>query len=1024
MRTGITRAGERLAFTAFATTLALAGIGCGQASNSPQTGEAEVSVQALSAADVNAVTLTVSGPALTLPRSQTLYKTGGQWGAVIGGLPVGTDYVFSADALDSSNTRIYSGAKSAVSILAKQTVSVQITANQLSTTPYKNATPVIDQVTLSSKAVTPGDVVSIAVVAHDPDAGDTLTYAWTATGGTLANAAAMSTTWTAPATEGNYDLTIQVQDNHGAKASVKGTVNVAAANGRGNANVAVQFNNAAVVSSVSATPAWVVATGATALVATATDSDGDTLAYSWSSACQGTFGTNAATTTFTLASAETATACTLTVSVDDGRGFVSTGEITVPTKAAAFNAAPTIVSTVQSATMVNAGDVVTLSLQGADPEGSALSFAWAGPTGSLSTPTTDASSSQVTFTAPATGAPWTVTATVTDAQGAATQQVFTVKANPLKFAVMSDTQWPTSPDKKNPNVAVNVINHINKELIKHKVKFVIQVGDLTDKPSSASTTTQAENLDIRAAFAQSLYDAGIGFYPLRGNHEDKPSSPAAAGAYALEFQRIFPQTQNGLNNATPADALVTSNTYASYYPAHLPPTTPTFSVCNNFVSEPTMEGLTYSFDCANARFVLIDQFTKPSNTAHSNLDATDVAWIGSRFSSRPAKTHGFSFGHKGLVTENHADNLFNSTNPTASQASKDLMETFMQQLVGSDVRYHMGGHDHMHNRAIVSSPNTGAYKVQNIIAASDSYKFYIPPYQTSYNSQSAFRALEKPIAQELFAVGYYIFTVDGAKVTVDYYAMPNGCNGDCDQTNDVIPYDGNTPTSYNQPNGPGSTATSLVPTVVSYTAPVPFTKHETFGYSLNGIEKVVDQGASYALTDDTTKAITNGETGYVGTVAKILGGSNGSTGKDYNLRALAKSVNTGWAPTTSELRSDIFTLWGLADSLATKLTPVNSASPQYLDYSYVVPDTVTTDTYALSLSFNASQPGTANLRLASKDGNGLWVNAVSANIGGTPSFVAGPWTADYALGTYGVDVSTGTVWAVVNHAGDFSVAAF
>jgi len=76
------------------------------------------------------------------------------------------------------------------------------------------------------------------------------------------------------------------------------------------------------------------------------------------------------------------------------------------------------------------------------------------------------------------------------------------------------------------------------------------------------------------------------------------------------------------------------------------------------------------------------------------------------------------------------------------------------------------------------------------------------------------------------------------------------------------------------------------------------------------------------------------------------------------------------------------------------------------------------------LSFNASQPGTANLRLASKDGNGLWVNAVSANIGGTPSFVAGPWTADYALGTYGVDVSTGTVWAVVNHAGDFSVAAF
>ena len=896
MRTGITRAAERLAITAFATTLALAGIGCGQPSTSTQTGEAEVSVAALSANDVTTVTLTVTGSALPAPRTQTLYKTGGQWGAVIGGLPVASDYLFTANAFDTTDARIYSGAKSGVSIIAKQTVSVQIVANQVSATPpYKNATPVIDSVTLSSKAVTPGDVVNVAVVAHDPDATDTLTYAWTATGGTLANAAATSTTWTAPATEGNYDITIQVQDNHGAKASVKGTVNVAAANGRGGANVAVQFNNAPVVSLVTATPAWAVSTDATALIVTATDSDGDTLAYSWSSACQGTFGANAASTTFTLSSVETGAACTLIVSVDDGHGFVSTGEITVPTKAAAFNAAPVIAGTVQSANSVNAGDVVTLSVEASDPEGSALSFAWAGPTGTLSTPTTDATSSLVTFTAPGTSGPWQVTVTVADAQGASTQQAFVVKAQPWKFGVMSDTQWPTSPDNKNPNVAVNVINHINKEFINQKVKFVIQVGDLTDKPSTASTTTRVENLDIRAAFAQPLYDAGIGFYPLRGNHEDKPGSGVAAGTYALEFERIFPQTQTGLNNMTPADALTTSNTFATYYPPHSTPTTSTFGVCGNFVSEPTMEGLTYSFDCGNARFVLADQFTKPAGTSHSNLDATDVAWIGGRFSSRPANTHAFSFAHKGLVTENHADNLFNSTNPTSSQASKDLMETFMQQLVASGVRYHMGGHDHMHNRAIVSSPNTGNYKVQNIIAASDSYKYYIPPYQTLYNSQSAFRTLEKPISQEIFTVGYYIFTVDGAKVTVDYYAMPNGCGGDCDQTNDVIPYAGNTPTTYSQPNGPGSTGTALVPTTVTYADPVPFTKHETFGYSLNGIEKLVDQGASLVLTDDTSKAIANGEAGYVGTTAKILSGTNGSTGKDYNLRALTKSVNTGWA---------------------------------------------------------------------------------------------------------------------------------
>jgi hypothetical protein len=596
-----------------------------------------------------------------------------------------------------------------------------------------------------------------------------------------------------------------------------------------------------------------------------------------------------------------------------------------------------------------------------------------------------------------------------------------------KFGVMSDTQWPTSPDLKNPNVAVNIVRHLNQEFIKHGVKFVIQVGDLVDKPSTANTTTRVENLDIRATFAQALYDAGIGFYPLRGNHEDKPSGTAPSGTYALEFQRIFPQTQDGLNNVTPTDAITTSNTFATYYPAQLPPTTPKFNVCSNFVSEPTMEGLTYSFDCDNVRIVMIDQFTKPSNTPHSNLDATDVDWIGSRLSSKPANTHAFTFGHKGLVTENHADNMFNSSNPTASQASIDLMDTFMGYLQNNGVRYHMGGHDHMHNRAIISSPKTVSnYKVQNIIAASDSYKFYIPPKQSTYNTQLAFRSLEKPIAQEIFAVGYYIFTIDGPKVTVDYYAMPNGCGGDCDETYDVIPYLGNTPTIYNQPNGPGSTATSLVPTTVTFDESVPFTRHEAFGYSLNGIEKVVDQGAEYALTDDTDKAIANGETGYIGTAAAILGGVNGSTAKDYNLRPLAKTVDTGWAPKDNDiLDSDILTIWGVADSLATKLTPVDSSSPQYIGYEYVVPNTTITDAYVLSMTYqpgHSEHLGNGGFGIATQNADGNWINAVDNNVGGTKTFVKGRWKPSYRLGTYGVDASTKTAWAVINYEGNFAVA--
>ncbi|RNC65616.1 MAG: Ig-like domain repeat protein [Desulfuromonadales bacterium] len=561
-------------------------------------------------------------------------------------------------------------------------------------------------------------------------------------------------------------------------------------------------------------------------------------------------------------------------------------------------------------------------------------------------------------------------------------------AAPWKFGVMSDTQWPTSPDNKNPNVAVNVIRHLNTEFVNKGVKFVIQVGDLTD-----TAGTNNINLDVRATFAQDLYNAGIGFYPLRGNHE----SGASAG---VRFQQIFPQTQSCMNNQTPnmvATTIYGDLTNLANYPNY---NSTDFCVGSNFSSKSDLAGLSYSFDYDNARFVLIDQFTKPAGTSHSNLDAADVAWVGTELAKKSANGHAFTFAHKGLITENHYDTLFGSS-PENPGVTGGLTNSFMASLANNGVRYHMGGHDHMHNRAIVTSPD-GLSKVQNLIAASNSYKFYIPAALGTWSTR------ETMLAQELFTVGYYIFTVDGPKVTVDHYAMPNGCNGDCDQTTDVIPYSGNTPTA----NG-------------LFTEPVPFTKHETFGYSLNGKEVVVAQGGSYVLTDDTTKAIANGETGFITTSAAILSGTNDSTGKDYRGRALSKSVNTGWAPATTETASDILTLWGMQESLATDLSDTSNPNQ---NYRYVEPDTNRSDIYVLSMSYDPSRVtaevlASGNFGLAVKDEVRGWVNAVAKNYGGTATFVTRPWAADDQLGTYGVDPATHTAWAVINHASDFAVAS-
>jgi hypothetical protein len=63
-----------------------------------------------------------------------------------------------------------------------------------------------------------------------------------------------------------------------------------------------------------------------------------------------------------------------------------------------------------------------------------------------------------------------------------------------------------------------------------------------------------------------------------------------------------------------------------------------------------------------------------------------------------------------------------------------------------------------------------------------------------------------------------------------------------------------------------------------------------------------------------------------------------------------------------------------------------------------------------------------NFGLTTKDETHGWVNAVAKNFGGSANFVQRAWQAGDTLGTYGVDATTNTAWAVINHASDFAVA--
>lgn len=413
-------------------------------------GGADLTVHALGALEVGSVVATVSGPALTAPRSVPLFERGSAgsadtWGGVIGSLPVGSNYVFSVSARDSSNALIYTGSTAGMAIVKDQITSVVITAQQaVASPPFANAVPVIDAVALSSSNLAPGATLSAKATAHDPNPSDTITYAWSvspAKDGFSAPSAA-GTNWTAPVSEGDQTLVLTVTDNHGASTTASMVVHVSASNGSGQADVEVRFNAWPVVTDLVAAPGYLVLGAATSLTVSASDADGDVLSYAWASTCGGGVfsAPTAASTSFTLPLGASAASCDFAVTVDDGRGGSTTGRTTLPVGKPLTITAPIITGSFQSVVAVGPGGKVTFSVAASDPQGSALGFHWASVTGSFASQVDGAGSSQVVWSAPATAsASYTVSVIVTDALGASVQYDFTASSAPLFTVQASPT---------------------------------------------------------------------------------------------------------------------------------------------------------------------------------------------------------------------------------------------------------------------------------------------------------------------------------------------------------------------------------------------------------------------------------------------------------------------------------------------------------------------------------------------------------------------------------------------------------
>ena len=384
--------------------------------------------QSLAGSDVTRVSIALTAPDLDSSRILELEKVDGAWGGTMTSIPAGVERTFTAEAFGADSTKLYAGKASGVSIPTGETVLVAITLQRLvPSTPFENAVPVIDSLVASASAVAPGGSLTLKATAHDPNPGDVLTYAWTATAGTFGSASSAETSWRAPTATGPVTLTLTVTDPHGASDTLRLTVPVRP--GTGGADIDISLNNGPTVDGMIATPSRVRPGEPTSVVASASDVDGDTLAYHWSaSGCSGSWvDERSATARFTPDAVPAAGSCEcrLGVTVNDGRGGEATGTLSICVgDGTPPSLPPEVVST--SAT-ISPGRVFTLRVVAKDPQGSALGFAWSASRGTLGTPVNSATVSEVSWTAPACGSAGetlSVTVTMSNALGLSTPYVF------------------------------------------------------------------------------------------------------------------------------------------------------------------------------------------------------------------------------------------------------------------------------------------------------------------------------------------------------------------------------------------------------------------------------------------------------------------------------------------------------------------------------------------------------------------------------------------------------------------------
>ena len=294
--------------------------------------------------------------------------------------------------------------------------------------------------------------------------------------------------------------------------------------------------------------------------------------------------------------------------------------------------------------------------------------------------------------------------------------------NPWKFIVTCDSRGYTN------GIQQTVLSELVNEILGQGVDFVLFPGDLVMGYASIGPAGFEEQLRAWVEITEPVYDAGIGVYVSRGNHEIMD----VWGYY------IRPDIDPQDNHATRWLNVFGSDLYPEQ---KLPGNGP-----------PDEKYMTYAVTHKNAFIVSFDQY---AGIKHNAVHTVNREWLDAQLAGN-IKPHIFIAGHEAAFRALHTDCLDNRP---------DERDKFWASIRNAGGRTYFTGHDHFYDHARIDdgdgNPDNDIH--QYIVGSAGAVPYsWSPPYL----GDNSYYTVEQLYHTENY--GYVLAEVDGLNVTLTW----------------------------------------------------------------------------------------------------------------------------------------------------------------------------------------------------------------------------------------------------------------